>query len=318
LQRLLAAVVLATVPATAFAQGDFPQRPVRIVVPFAAGGGGDHIVRAWSDRLAEVLKQPVIVDNKGGANTILGTDVVANAKPDGYTLLLVNPNFATNPALNPRLPYVAEEFSPVTLVAFYAMGLAAPSSFPPKTIAELVDYARRKPGEVNFGTSGTGSTSHLAGELLKASAGIQITHVPYRGAGPAMNDLIGGHIELVFTGMSQILPHVRSGTVKLLGSSGLERLKSSPDVVPIAEQGVPGFEALVWWGVVAPPKTPPEIVAKLNAALVQVLAEPAVVERLAANDTEAKTMKPEEFGRFIHDETVKWGGLIAKAGIKAE
>jgi tripartite-type tricarboxylate transporter receptor subunit TctC len=297
----------------------YPDRPIKIVVPFAAGGGGDSVARAWSDKLSEALHVPVVIENRGGANTILGTQLVANARPDGYTLLLVNPNFATNPALVPKLNYrTPEDFAPITLVFSYPMGLGAAASFPPNSIPELIDYAKQNPGKVNFGTSGAGSTSHLSGELLKAAAGIEMTHVPYRGAGPATTALVGGHIQLVFTGMAQLAPHVKAGNVKLLGSSGLERLKTAPEVPTIAEQGLPGFEAIVWWGLVAPGKTPPEIVAKLNGAVRRVLADPAVQVRMGVLDGEVRTTSPEEFERFVRAEIQKWGGLIKQAGITAE
>ena len=294
------------------APGDnYPDRPVRIVVPFAAGGGGDFIVRAWADKLSETLKQPVIVDNRGGGNTVTGTDVVAKAAPDGYTLLIVSPSFATNPALMAKLPYkTPDDFAPVGLVITYAMGLAARANLEANDIPQLLAYAKKNPGKLSIATSGEGSASSMAAELFKSATGADLLSVAYRGAGPALLDVASGNVDLSFTGLSQIKPQLDGKRVKLLATSGLNRLKSAPDVKTIDEQGVKGFDAIVWWGILAPAGTPKEIVAKVNQALKVSLANPDVTKRLEVIDGEVKVSSPQEFDKFIREEIVRWGTLL--------
>ncbi|HEY9278509.1 MAG TPA: tripartite tricarboxylate transporter substrate binding protein [Eoetvoesiella sp.] len=293
------------------AADNYPEKPVRIVVPFAAGGGGDFIVRAWADKFSEVIKQPVIVDNRGGGNTVIGTEAVAKAAPDGYTLLVVSPSIATNPTLLASLPYkTPDDFTPIGLIITYAMGLAARSTLPADTIPELVEMAKKNPGKLTLATSGNGSASHLALELFKSAAGIDLLNVPYRGAGPALLDVASGHVDLAFTGLSQIKPQLDSKRVKLLATSGLKRLNSAPDTKTIAEQGLKDFEAVVWWGVLAPAGTPKAIVQKVNQALKQSLADPEVAKRLAVIDGEIKVSSPEEFDTFLRSELVRWRAML--------
>ncbi|GAA4324215.1 tripartite tricarboxylate transporter substrate binding protein [Pigmentiphaga soli] len=312
----LAAAAFAAVfasPGHAASADSYPDRPVRIVVPFAAGGGGDFIVRAFSDKLADTLKQPVVIDNRGGGNTVTGTEAVAKAAPDGYTLLIVSPSFATNPTLMSSLPYKTEDFAPVGLVITYAMGLAARSTLEANDIPQLLDLARKKPGTLTFATSGEGSATHLATELFKAATHINVLDVPYRGAGPAMLDVASGHVDLAFTGLSQIKPHLESGRVKLIATSGLKRLQSAPDVKTIAEQGVKDFEAVVWWGILAPAGTPKPIIDKINGALRTSLADPEVAKRLSVIDGEVRVSSPEAFGRYVREEIDRWHTLLKPA-----
>lgn len=316
MKNLIRAIVFGTALAatSAFAApaDSYPNKPIRIIVPFAAGGGGDFIVRAWSDKFAAEVGQPVIVDNRGGGNTVIGTEAVSTAAPDGYTLLIVSPSFATNPTLLPKLPYkTPDDFTPVGLVITYAMGLAARSSLDANNIQELLSLAKKTPTRFTIATSGKGSASHLAAELLRDATGLNLLNVPYRGAGPALLDVASGHVDMSFTGLSQIKAQLDTKRVKLLGTSGKQRLKSAPDTPTIAEQGIKNFEALVWWGILAPAGTPPDIVQKINHALKQSLADPEVTQRLAVIDGEVQVSTPEAFSELIKSEIVRWRGLLA-------
>ena len=316
MKNLIKAVLFGTAVAATCAcaapADSYPNKPIRIIVPFAAGGGGDFIVRAWSDKFAAQVGQPVIVDNRGGGNTVIGTEAVSTAAPDGYTLLIVSPSFATNPTLLPKLPYkTPDDFTPVGLVITYAMGLAARSSLDANNIQELLSLASKTPTRFTIATSGKGSASHLAAELLRDATGLNLLNVPYRGAGPALLDVASGHVDMSFTGLSQIKAQLDTKRVKLLGTSGKQRLKSAPDTPTIAEQGIKNFEALVWWGILAPAGTPPDIVQKINHALKQSLSDPEVTQRLAVIDGEVQVSTPEAFGELIKNEIVRWRGLLA-------
>lgn len=289
----------------------YPERAIRIVVPFVTGGGGDFIARAWADKLSETLKQPIIIENRGGGNTVVGTDIVSKAAPDGYTLLLVSPSIATNPTLLPNLPYkTPEDFTTVGSIITYAMGLGARSALEASTLPELLALARRQPGKLSMATSGEGSATDMAAELFKSATGADFMVVPYKGAGQGVLDVASGHVDLLFTGMSQLKPHLDSQRIKLLATSGENRLQSAPDIPTIAEQGVPGFEAVVWWGLLAPAGTPPDIIEKLNRALATSLAHPDVAKRLAIIDGEVRLSSPQEFDQFLRAEIVKWGKLL--------
>ena len=291
------------------ASEDFPNKAVRIIVPFTAGGGGDFIARAWADKLSETIKQPVIIDNRGGGNTVVGTELAAKAAPDGYTLLLVGASIATNPALIEKLPYkTPEDFTPIGLVITYAMGFTARANLPANNVQDLLALIKAK-GPLSIATSGDGSATALATELFKAATGVSLMAVPYKGAGQAAIDVASGHVDLIFTGMSQLKPHLDSGRVKLLATSGLNRLASAPEVQTIAEQGVSGFEAVVWWGILAPAKTPAEVVKKLNQALAVSLAHPDVIKRLAVIDGEVKVSSPQFFEQLLNDEIRRWAKL---------
>ena len=301
----------------ASAQEDFPQRAIRLVVPFSAGGG-DYIARSFIDRLAEHLKQPVVIENRGAGNTTVGTNAVAKAVPDGYTILLVNPQFSTNPTLQPNLAYkTPDDFAPIARIMSYAMHMSAAAKVPVNSIAELIAYAKANPGKLTYGSAGLGSSGHLAMEVFKKMTGTDLLHVPYNGAGPANNALIGGHVDLLFTGMSQVAGSIESGRVKMLGAGCSDRPPPLPNMKTICEQGVPGFESLVWWGILAPAGTPKEIVGKLNAELKQTMADPAVQKRLAVIDGDATVSTPAAFEAFIRSEMKKYGELdwgTAKAG----
>ena len=288
---------------------NFPSKAIRIVVPFAAGGGGDFIARAWADKLAETIKQPVIIDNRGGGNTVVGTELVVKAAPDGYTLLLVSPSISTNPTLLPQLSYqTPEDFAPVGLVITYAMGLAARTELAAENVAELLSLAKSK-GPLSVATSGEGSATDMATEMFKAATGANVLSIPYKGAGQGVIDVASGHVDLIFSGMSQLKPHLDSGRIKLLATSGARRLASVPEMPTIAEQGFKDFEAVSWWGILAPAKTPPAIVSKLNQSLALSLKHPDVTKRLAIIDGEVRLSSPQEFEDFLKNEIVRWSKL---------
>ncbi len=296
----------------------YPNKPIRIVVPFAPGGSGDFIVRTISDRFAAAIKQSVVVENRGGGNTVTGTEYVARSAPDGYTLLFASTALSTNPSLVPNLSYrTPEDFAPVGQVIAYPFVLAARSNIEVNNIPELIAYAKKNPGVITASTSGDGSGAHLATALLKEAAGIDLLTIPYKGAGPAMTDVAAGHVDMTFTGMSQVKPFADSKKVKILATSGLNRMSSAPDVKTIAEQGLPGFNAVVWWGMLAPAGTPKEIVDKLNQALKVSLADPEVEKRMAIIDGEVRVSTPQEFEKLIRDEVVRWKRLIKPSGVPA-
>jgi len=308
---LLRIFLLCTIanPLLAAPADSYPNKAIRIVVPFVAGGGGDFIARAWADKLSETIKQPIIIDNRGGGNTVVGTELVAKAAPDGYTLLLVSPSISTNPTLLPNLPYkTSQDFTPIGLVITYAMGLAARSDLPANTIPELLALAKEK-GPLSVATSGEGSATDMATELFKAASGANLLSIPYKGAGQGVVDAASGHVDLIFTGMSQLKPHLDSKRVKLIATSGSHRLASAPEVATIAEQGIKDFEAVVWWGILAPANTPPDIVEKLNKALAISLGQPDVTKRLSVIDGEVRLSSPSEFEQFLKDEIARWAKL---------
>ena len=311
LARSLCLVVLglSTLFVQAAAIDDYPSKPIRIIVPFATGGGGDFIARAWADKLSETVKQPIIIENRGGGNTVVGTELVARAAPDGYTLLLVSPSISTNPTLLPKLPYrTPEDFTPIGLVITYAMGLAARSTLPADSIQDVLELAKTK-GPLSIATSGEGSATDMATELFKAATQANLLSVPYKGAGQGVIDAASGHVDLIFTGMSQLKPHLDSKRVKLLATSGLQRLASAPEIPTIAEQGVKDFEAVSWWGLLAPAHTPPAIVEKLNQALAVSLAHPDVMKRLAIIDGEVRLSSPQAFDAFLKEQISRWASL---------
>lgn len=301
-----------------WAADPYPNRAIRIVVPFAAGGGGDFIARSFSDKLAEVLGQPILIENKGGGNTVVGTEWVSKAANDGYTLGLVSTSLATNPSLMPQMPYrTPEDFAPIALVITYPFGLAARLGLGVSTVPELVAYAKHNPGQLSMATSGDGSGSHLAALMLQEALGSPLVMVTYRGAGPAINDVAAGHVDLLFTGMSQIKPLADAKRLKILASSGLHRIQSESDIKTIAEQGIKGFDAVVWWGMIAPAGTPTAIVEKLNAALKLALSRPEVARRLQVVDGEVSASTPQEFEQMIRLEVQRWRKLLSKVPDKA-
>jgi tripartite-type tricarboxylate transporter receptor subunit TctC len=315
-RRLLTVLTLSLLPALAAAQ-DFPAKPIKLIVPFPAGGPNDIIARIVGQRMSELTRQPVIIDNRGGAGGALGTDAVAKAAPDGYTIGIVNLGaLAINQSME-KVPYeTLKDLAPVTLVVTVPEMLVVASNVPAKNMSELVALAQAQPGKLNFASTGPGSLPHLAGELLKLTAKIDIAHVPYRGAAPAINDLLGQQVQMTFLDLPAILPHIRSGTLKPIALGTDARAPTAPDVPTTFELGMPALRIENWYGMVAPGGTPPAIVAALNKITTTALADPAVKEKLAEQGLTTVGNSPEQFRDYIAAETAKWAKVIKDAGVQ--
>ena len=316
--RWLAALALALAPLFAWAQG-FPERAVRIIVPLTPGGSPDTIARAIAQGLQGVWPQPVVVENRPGGSQNIGADLVAKSPPDGYTWLLAPDNvFSVNPYLT-RPPFdPLADLAPVTQVARIAFLLVVPSTLPVGSVQELVSYARAHPGELNHGSSGNGSPQHLGAVMFQSLTGTKMNHVPYKGAAPAVADLLPGRIQVWIGAANTLLPHIKDGKLKLLGSTAPQRFASLPDTPTIAEAGVPGYALDPWLGLFVPAKVPPDIVTRINAEVVKILGGPELRARLSAQGIELVTNSPAEFARFIHEDNAKWGKIIKDAGIKGD
>ncbi len=305
-------------PALAVAQ-EFPQHPIRLIVPFPAGGPNDIIARVVGQRMSELLGQPVLIDNRGGQGGVLGTDAVAKARPDGYTIGISS---AGALAISPGMQNVAydmlKDLQPIALVATVPEMLVVATNVPAGTMSELVALAKAQPGKLNFASSGPGSLPHLAGELLKLSAGIDIVHVPYRGAAPAVNDLLGQQVQMVFLDLPVILPQIRAGSLRPIAVGSLDRAPTAPEVPTTAELGMPDLRIENWYGIVAPAGTPAAVVATLNKAVVEAMRDPAVKEKLAGQGTTLIGGPPEHFRDFIDAEITKWAKVIKDAGVPIE
>jgi tripartite-type tricarboxylate transporter receptor subunit TctC len=294
----------------------YPEKPIKIIVPFPAGGSVDILGRVIGQRMQENWGQPVVVETRAGASTMIGTAAAAKADPDGYTLIIVVSNHATNPALRANMPYDAfKDFETISLMARTPVVLYAHPSFPANNLKELVEVAKAKPGTLNFASAGVGSMTHLAGELLKIQAGIDMTHIIYRGGTPALNDLVAGQIPMQFATVAQALPQYRAGQLKALGVTSAARYASVPEIPTFKEQG---FDLVVteWYGLLAPAGTPKPIIAKLSAEIRRVMALPNMGDRLSAIELGSST--PEELHDFIRGETDRWGNLIKQLGLKAD
>jgi tripartite-type tricarboxylate transporter receptor subunit TctC len=319
--RRVALAICAGIIFSGAARADtYPAHPVKIVVPFPAGGSNDIIARILAQKLSERTGQQFVVENRGGAGGNIGAEAVAKSAPDGYTLLVTAPPpLSTNIALYKSLPFdPAMDFAPVALLATVPIVLMVNPTLPVKTVPELVALAKAKPGALNFGSSGIGATNHLAGELLKRLTGIDIVHVPYKGAAPAMNDLIAGHIPMMFDNMPAVLPQVQGGSVRAIAVAGAKRAAALPDVPTVAEQGVPGFEAFAWFGMVAPAKTPADVLETLRGEVETILKMPDVQKRFAELGADPATVAGSDFGKFLADDTAKWTKIIQASGASAE
>jgi tripartite-type tricarboxylate transporter receptor subunit TctC len=315
---LLTAVITAIAAPFTFAQGaaNYPTKPVRLVVPFPAGGTTDILARAVAQKLSEAWGQQVIVDNRPGAGGNIGSDLVAKSKPDGYTLLMGTVGtHAINPSLYKNMPYDhVKDFAPVILVAGVPNVLVVNPSLPVHSVPELIAYAKANPGKLNFASSGNGTSIHLSGELFKAMTGVEMTHVPYKGSAPALTDLIGGQVQLMFDNLPSSLPFIKAGKLRALAVTSGARAAALPDLPTLAESGLPGFEASSWFGVLAPAGTPRDIVAKLNGAIAGWLASPEAKEKLLAQGAIAAGGMPEDFARHIGAETSKWAKVVKASG----
>lgn len=298
----------------------YPDKPIRMIVPFAPGGGADFIARPLGQRLTESLGQPIVIDNRGGANGVIGCEAAARATPDGYTLLFGSAGPITiGPALSPKLPYDAvRDFVPVALLADVPFSLIAHPSVPVKSVKELIGFARSNPGKLTYGSSGTGGAPHLAGELFKNMAKVDMVHVPYRGVGPALSELLGGQIGLLFVSINVVQQHVRAGRLNALATTGDRRSPIAPDLPTMAESGLPGFKAGTWYGVLAPTGTPRAIVMRLNAEMNRILALPEMKERLIAQGADPSGNTPEQFAAFMKAERQKWDRVVKTGRIKLE
>jgi len=298
---------------------DRPAKSVRIVVPFAPGGPNDIIVRLVAQKLTETWGQPVVVENRPGAGGNIGTDFVAKAASDGYTLLSVGPgSLIINPLIG-KVPYdTARDFAPVTLMARAPNALVAHPSLPAGSVKELIALARSRPGGINYGSGGNGSTPHLAGALFAAMAGIELTHVPYKGTAPAMADLIGGQVQIAFLGIPTVLPHVKSGKLRVLAVTGKRRSPELPGVSTVDEAGVPGYELSPWYGLLAPAGTPRAIIAQLSAAVTRIVRSAEMRDRLGAQGAEAAGGSPEEFAEVIRADSLTWSRVVKDTGMRGE
>jgi len=317
---------LVTAFATAFAalaalcaHAAYPDRPVRLVVPYSAGGSTDTVARLVGARLSERLGQQFVVDNRTGAGTLIGTEIVARAAPDGHTLLMATPPLAVNPALYEKVPYVLErDFAAVTNIAASSNLLVVHPSVAAASTRELISLLKANPGKHNYGSSGVGGAGHLAMALFTSMAGVEAVHVPYKGGAPAVADLVAGRLSLMMANLTTAQPHIRSGRLRALGIGTSKRSTLFPDLPTIAESGVPGYEANNWNGLVAPARTPKAILDRLYREIAAVLREPAVAERMAKSALEPIGDTPAEFARYLGAEAEKWGRLVKAAGMRAE
>lgn len=297
----------------------YPSRPIKIVVPYAAGGAVDIVARTIGQPLAEALKQPVIVDNRPGASANIGMELVAKAMPDGYTLLMASNGIATNMALFPHLAFDAQrDFAPVAKIGYAPLVIVVPAASPAKSLKDLIAMARAEPGKLAYASAGNGSSGHLAGELLKSTARIDVLHVPYKGGAPAITDLLGERITFMPINPVEVIAHIRGGRLRALAVASDKRFPLLPDVPTVAEAGLPGYEASVWWGLVAPAKTPPETVRQLNAETNKALANPAIASKLAELGVVLTPGTSDQFAAFIKSQTELWSGVIKSAGIQPD
>jgi tripartite-type tricarboxylate transporter receptor subunit TctC len=315
----LASVLMATWSTTSLAQ-QWPAKPIRIIVPFPAGGGVDYIGRIMAKHLGERLNQQVVVDNRAGSNGILGMEVLKNAPPDGYTLSASsNGPLVNNLILYSKLPYdTLRDFAPIGNLVMFPLMLVAHPSLPVKTSKELIALARSKPGEVIYSSPGTGNGGHLAAELFNSMAQIKMLHIPYKGAAPANVAVLAGETHVTYSSIPSILPHVRAQRLRAIGIGNSSRLAALPDIPTVAETGLPGYEAFSWGGMVAPAKTPAAVIARLSKEIIEILNQKDVVEQLVKDGTVPMPDTPEKFAAFIKADLDKWTKVVRDAGIKAE
>lgn len=319
LRRAIALMFTALLAFPAASNDAYPQKPVKVIVPYGAGGASDLIARKVGEGLSRMWKQPVVVENRAGGNTITGSEFVAKAAADGYTLLWTSNAHVILPSLYERLPYDwTKDFSPVTQVALIPQVVIARPGLPYRTLAELIVAAKQKPDTITYGTSGSGSPGHLAGELLNETAGIKLRHIPYKGAGPALNDLLGGHVDLMFNGVPASVAQISGGKVGALGMTTKARLAALPNVPTVAEQGFPGYEASTWVGLYAPARTPVAIIDRMQKDIATVLATKEVTDWLREQGLAPVGSTPAVFQAVMEEEHSRWNRVIKRAGIKAE
>ncbi len=316
----IVAALQLTLPASSLAADapkDYPNRPVRLIVPFPPGGSNDILGRFRAAKLTERLGQQVIVDNRPGADGIIGTDLAARSTPDGYTLLIVSTSYSMNPGIHKKMPFdPVKDLAPISMIGTGPNAIVVNPSFPVKTVKDLVAAAKAKPGQINYASSGIGGFNHFGGELFKIAAGVDMTHVPYKGGGPAMVDIMAGHVPVLFSTLIQVLPHQRSGTLRVLATGGAKRSPALPDVPTVTESGV-SYEVTIWWGVLGPKGLPPALANGLNATIAKILGEPETQKRLAAEAAEPLVVSPGEFGKIIEKDIAKWTKVARDAKMEA-
>ena len=316
-RMIVAALLIGFSQQTALAQ--YPNKPVRVVVPYPAGGAVDSFARVLTQQLSELWGHPVVVENRAGASTMLGAEQVAKSPADGYTLMLTAElTLVTVPHLYEKIPYdPLRDFAPITALVSATQALVANPSLPVKTVNDVVTLAKAKPGELTYGSFGIGSTGHLNMEVFQAMTGTRFNHIPYSGAGPALNDVVGGHVNLMLAALSIVKGSVEGGKLRVIAVGSDRRNSEYPDVPTISESGVPGFQAKSWFGLVAPAETPPEIIKKINQDVIKVMSDPAFAQQyLAAQGLEPITGTPEQFAAFMRTETKKWGNVVKDANIQ--
>jgi tripartite-type tricarboxylate transporter receptor subunit TctC len=313
----LAGLALLAFAATQASAQEYPTRPVHLIVPFGAGGPADVYARVISQHLTEQLKQPFVVEDRPGAGSIIGTDAVAKSTPDGYTLLVMSNTHTTNETLISTKPYqLMRDFVPVATLNYSDLIMVVHPSVPAKDLKEFIALAKSKPGELNYASSGAGTPYHMAGELFKAMSGTDILHVPHKASGEARNAVIGGHVHMMFDAITTMAANAKAGQVRALGTTGTKRSELTPDVPTIAEAGVPGYEATIWLGIMAPAATPKAIVEKLNAEINKVIARPDVKEAWAKQGAVPMIMTPAEFDKYLRADIDKWAKVVKMSGVK--
>jgi tripartite-type tricarboxylate transporter receptor subunit TctC len=314
----VAAVLAASGSNVALAQ-DYPTKPVKIIVPFAAGGPADVYARFVGQRLSEALGQPFVIEDRPGAGSVIGTDAVAKSTPDGYTLLMMSNAQTVNESLIPNKPYaLLRDFSPVAPINYSDLVLVVHPSVPANSLADLVKLAKASPGKLNYASSGPGTPYHMAGELFKAMAGVDIVHIPYKGSSGARTDVLGGQVQMMFDAVTTMSEHAKAGQVRALATTGRTRSQVLPNVPTMSEAGVPGYEAVIWLGIMAPKGTPPAIVAKLNAEIAKIVNRPEVRAEWAKQGAVPMAMTPEEFARYTADDIAKWERIVKISGAKPD
>ncbi len=312
------ALVLASLALAAAAQG-YPSKPVKIIVPFAAGGPADIYARILGEKLQAAMGQPFVVDDRPGAGAIVGTDAVAKSAPDGYTLLMMSNTQTVNESLFAEKPYsLMRDLVPVAPVNYSDLVMVVHPSVPAKNLREFLALAKAKPGSLNYASSGPGTPYHMAGELLKAMAGVDIVHIPYKGSAGARTDILGGQVQMMFDAITTMAPNVRAGKLRALGTSGKVRSAVLPEVPTVSEAGVPGYEAVIWLGIMVPAGTPRAIVDRLNAEITRATNAPETKEAWAKQGAVAMSMSPDEFGRYMRDDIAKWARVVKISGAKPD
>ncbi|MBC7381144.1 MAG: tripartite tricarboxylate transporter substrate binding protein [Burkholderiaceae bacterium] len=318
-RRMLLAGAAAFIAVSGALAQTYPSKAIRFIVPYPPGGGTDIVARLVAAKLTVSMGQPVVVDNKPGASTIIGTDMLAKAAPDGYTFGLITDSHAINPVFFPKLPYDSiKDFEPITQLVFVPLVLVAHPSLNVKTVGELIAAAKARPGKINYASIGNGTPHQISMEWLKSMAGISMTHIPYKGVAPALTDLVAGQVDVMFTGTSSAGPYVKAGRLNALAVSSAKRQPSFPDTLSVAESGLPEFDLMTWYGVTMPAGTPPAITQRLNLEITAALNQPDVKERLAALGVVGAPSSPAEFGAFIKSESLKLARIIKATGVKPE